>query len=377
MVFEPWNASLRDRLGMLRNNTHRVAYFSPKPDSGSFRYRCYNTSQALNMYSRDVSASYFFSSDLDQLDDLSAFADTLVVFRTPYDTDVDRLITSFSRVGKKVFFDIDDLIFDVDFAPLVTSNLNYKMQGKHIDQWFSFIANIGACLKLCDQVITTTSFLAERVEHFSGLPVDTVPNFVNQEQLNTSLEIVAEKPPRDSRDSLRIGYFSGSHSHAKDFAVAQSGIEAFLESSPQSTLTVLGHLELPSRLASLKKRIIRKPFVNFLDLQRAISEVDINLSPLQLSPFTFSKSELKFFESALVGTITVASPTPVFTDVINHGVDGFISPASKWFETLRGLGAANMEELDAIAAAAHTKAVKLYSARSMEPRLTALFLGSK
>ena len=27
MVFEPWNGSLRERLGMLRNNTHRVAYF--------------------------------------------------------------------------------------------------------------------------------------------------------------------------------------------------------------------------------------------------------------------------------------------------------------------------------------------------------------
>tara|TARA_B110000503_G_scaffold106451_1_gene158962 strand:- start:3212 stop:4348 length:1137 start_codon:yes stop_codon:yes gene_type:complete len=376
-LFEPWDKPLRERLGMLRDGTHRIAYFAPKPDSGSFRYRCYNTTQAINAYGKETSASYFFLDDLDQINDLSAHADTLVVFRTPYDTHVDRVITKFQRARKKVFFDVDDLIFDVKFAPLVTSNLNYRLTGKDIDQWFSFIANIGACMKLCDHVITTNAFIADRVAEYSGLPVSVIPNFVNQEQLETSEDICARKGEPRQQAGLRLGYFSGSHSHAKDFAVAQAGVAKFLSESPESTLTILGHLDLPSELSRFKGRVIRKPFMNFLELQWAMSEVDVNLVPLQLSPFTFSKSELKFFESALVKTITVATPTPLFSAVIKSGENGFLTPASGWSQTLDAVEQLSALERAKIATSAHADALDLYSPQLVEPRLSSLFLESK
>ena len=143
-------------------------------------------SQALNNGSKEVSASYFYLSDLQHIENLADYADSLVIFRTPYDTDVDRVMTRFRRAGKKVFFDIDDLVFDVRFAPLVTSNLNYKLFGKDIDQWFAFISNIGACLSLCDHVITTNSYIAQRLAEFVDLPVSVIPNFLNEEQLTVS-----------------------------------------------------------------------------------------------------------------------------------------------------------------------------------------------
>ena len=182
----PWDLTLRERLALLKEGTHRVAYFAPAPDSGSFRYRCYNMAQALNHGSTAVSASYFYLTDLQHLDNLADFADSLVIFRSPYDTDVDRVITRFRRAGKKVFFDVDDLIFDSRFAPLVTSNLNYELFGKEIAAWFSFISTVGSALSLCDHVITTNSYIAERVKQFSGLPVSVVPNFINQEQRTIS-----------------------------------------------------------------------------------------------------------------------------------------------------------------------------------------------
>ena len=55
-------------------------------------------------------------------------------------------------------------------------------------------------------------------------------------------------------------------------------------------------------------------------------------------PFAKRKSELKYFESALVGVPTVASPTVPFAEAINHEVTGFLaSNQQEWYETLKTL----------------------------------------
>ena len=372
----PWDLTLRERLALLKEGTHRVAYFAPAPDSGSFRYRCYNMAQALNHGSTAVSASYFYLTDLQHLDNLADFADSLVIFRSPYDTDVDRVITRFRRAGKKVFFDVDDLIFDSRFAPLVTSNLNYKLFGKEIAAWFSFISNVGSALSLCDHVITTNSYIAERVKEFSGLPVSVVPNFINQEQRTISDKLFESRNLRTG-PGLSLGYFSGSHSHAKDFAVAEKGVVDFLQESPSSTLTLLGHLDLTDELEKVKTQIVRKPFMDFVELQSAIADVDVSLSPLQSSPFTFSKSELKFFEAAVVGTVTVATPTPVFTQAINHEVSGYLSGASQWSEQLHAIAALTSTQRDSITRAARTSALQNYTGEALATTIEALFFDAK
>lgn len=371
---EPWGQPLRERLGMFKPETHRVAYFAPKPDSGSFRYRCYNMSQALNQHSSQVSASYFFLSDLAHLPDLSLSADSLVVFRTPYDTDVHRVITSFVRAGKKVYFDIDDLVFDTEFAPLVTSNLNYKLWGKDIDQWFAFIANIGASMKLAHHVITTNEYIRDRATDFSGLPASVIPNSLNNEQLAASENALKLKKPRTGKPGLSLGYFSGSHSHAKDFAVAAAEIAEFLESSPHSRLTILGHLALPKELETLQSRVDRKEFMNFIDLQSALSSVDVNLVPLQLSPFTFSKSELKYFEAAVVETVSLATPTPVFASIIDDGHNGFLAGAGQWTLKLREIEQLGPAAMNGVTSVARRHALEQYTPSRIAEELESLFL---
>jgi glycosyltransferase involved in cell wall biosynthesis len=372
-VNEPWEKSLSERLSMLRSDTHRVAYFAPKPDSASFRYRCYNTTTALNTFSSKISASYFYVSDLPHLRDLSDHADTLVVFRTPYDTDVHRVINRFSRLGKKVIFDIDDLVFDVAFAPLVTSNLNYKLSGKDIDQWFAFIANIGACMKLCDAVTTTNPYLRERVQEFCGLEAEVIPNFLNEEQMQISAQVRHEKENRKVGAEVRLGYFSGSHSHAKDFAVAAHEIAEFLKTSPESTLTILGHLEVPEVLRGVTAQIRRLPFVSFQELQREMGKVDLNVVPLQMSPFTFSKSELKYFEAAIVDTVTMASPTPLFSEVISDSENGFLTPAGQWNERLHGFQGMSPLDRQNIAKTARSHADSNYSPLAMVAKLEKIY----
>ena len=85
------------------------------------------------------------------------------------------------------------------------------------------------------------------------------------------------------------------------------------------------------------KRIIFKSPVDFLKLQEKMADVDVNLAPLLENDFTNCKSELKFFESAIVETPTLATPTFAFKNSIKHGETGFLCRAGEWLPTLEKL----------------------------------------
>lgn len=327
-----WASSLPERLRLLRPTTTRIAFISPTPGFGTFRYRCFNPVESLNTHGGAVSASYFFLSDLATVDDLSDYADVLVVSRIPWDAPLDRLYRRFRNAGKTVLFDVDDLIVDTRYAPLVAANLGYQLEGEELNQWTAFISNIGRSLKEADGVVTSTAFLAQRIRDLTTSPVHVIPNTLNTHQVEVSRSVTAHQ---GSNNALRIAYFSGSPSHALDFDVARVGITEFLRASPQSTFTVVGHLELPEDLTALTSQVSTLPFMDFLEMQRVLAQFDVNIVPLQSSDFTHSKSELKYFEAAAVATLTLASRGPVFEEAISHGTNGFLADDHEW-RTLLG-----------------------------------------
>jgi glycosyltransferase involved in cell wall biosynthesis len=79
--------------------------------------------------------------------------------------------------------------------------------------------------------------------------------------------------------------------------------------------------------------------VNLLDLPKELARFDINLAPLEVdSAFCNAKSELKYFEAALVKVPTVASPTEPYQLAIQQGVTGFLADTSaQWYEILNQL----------------------------------------
>lgn len=329
----PWQTPLLNRLQELTQSDFRVAYFSETFDQGSFRYRCYNMAQTLNNHATGISSSYFVAEDLRALDDLSLHADILVLSRVRYDSQIHRLVDSFRSLGKPVLFDVDDLIFDARFAPLVASSLNYALWGKDIDNWFALTSRIGATLELCDSAITTTDYLAHQIQTVTGKQCAVVPNFLNQEQLAASAPLRKALDPK----TLTLGYFSGSTSHQRDFEVAVPSLADFLRADERHRLTIAGYLDLPSALERWSDRISRLPFMGLAELQAAIAAVDANIVPLQDSAFTASKSELKYFEAAIVGTPTIASPTPPYTSAIRDGDTGIIAHENNWHDAIARL----------------------------------------
>jgi glycosyltransferase involved in cell wall biosynthesis len=334
----PWNADLRQRLRMLAKGERSVAYFYEKADDSTFRYRIYNMVQVLNADADAVSASYFFLDDLDRLAEIADTADLLVICRTRYDDRVNRLIGAFHMRGKRVLFDIDDFVFNTDYGHLIQRTLDQDLRSAATwDFWFAYSSRLGTTLRLCDGAVTTNEYLAERIREFAPMPVSVVPNFMNREQLEISERIVTAKrsdaPGGDG--PIRLGYFSGSPSHNRDFAIVAPTLETLLEEDPRLGLVVAGYAKTGAPFKRFGSRVEYHPFTDFINLQRLVGSVEFNLVPLQYNVFTNCKSELKYFEAAVVGTLSIVSPTYTYMKAVRDGDNGYVAQAHQWADRIR------------------------------------------
>ena len=358
---ELWKQPLVSRLQHLRPGTVRIGYFYEVLDSGSFRYRAHNMAQTLNRYSQTHSASCFFLSDLPLVEKFTDYLDVIVLVRFRFSGVVGRLIDQFRAANKPVLFDIDDLLFDVEHAPIVAASLDFGLEpGLVLDNWYALVSRLHNTLSLCDAAITATHTLAEEIQAKQGLPSTVIPNFLNLEQLEASGSL-ADHHSNARVPGFTIGYFSGSKSHARDFEIATQGIAQFLMGHPDARLVVAGFLKIPEVLQDYESQITRLPLMDYVSLQVAVSLVDVNIAPLQENIFTDSKSELKFFEAGIVQTPTIASPTAVYRRVIDDGVNGFLSSATEWLSTLEQVCDLPATKRHTIAKAAHTTALASYT----------------
>jgi len=336
---DPWNLPLSERIRMLASGRRRVAYFYETANNSTFRYRTYNMVQVLNDgENNDVSASYFFLEDLHRVDEIADLADMLVICRSRYCHRVSQLVTRFRVRGKRVLFDIDDLVFDPSYTHLIVNTLDQDLDNPALwDFWFAYISRMGEALRLCDGAITTNAYLAAKIEKFSGLPVAVVPNFINREQLAISDALFHEKVASGfaRNDKMTIGYFSGSPSHNLDFAIIESAIEEVMAQDPRVELMTVGYIEVGPSLSRFGGRIRRQPFHDYVNLQRLVGSVEFNLMPLQANVFTHCKSELKYFEAAIAGTQSIASPSYTYAAAISDGKNGYIAQAHQWVSVMQ------------------------------------------
>lgn len=334
---DPWALTFPQRFSQLTRKRRRIAYLYERADNSTFRYRVYNPVQVLNAMSDDVSASFFFLSDVEQFGRIADNADLLVVCRARYSLRTNVLITHFKNRGKKVIFDVDDLVFDADYAHLVAATIEVDTQhDEGWDEWFAYVSRIGAVARLCDGCITTNGYLAEHLARFTDRPVKVLPNFLNREQMRMSDEVFSEKARVDFKGDGRfqIGYFSGSPTHRKDFAIVSGAIEMLMRRFDHVGLTVAGYMDVTHFEPSLRHRVEYLPFTDYVNLQRSVGSVELNIVPLQSNVFTNCKSELKYFEAGIVGTPTVATPTFVYGQCIRHRENGFLARAHEWESVL-------------------------------------------
>ena len=300
----------------------------------STRYRAWHVKEELELH------NFKCSKTVQDNPFLPSYADKFKIFifhRVLYTPGVAKLIDKIKSQNKRIVFDTDDLLFD----PKYFSQSDYAkkinaFEKKYYENGLSSQILTDSYVKVCT---TTTSFLADILKSY-GKNVFIVRNKLSIKDLKIVEAIENLKLKIKNSDKVRIGYFSGTFSHNKDFASINGVLMRIMEKHPQVELVLVGPLNVESQLVQKwRDRIIQLPFVPRDRHFENISKVDINLSPLERdNPFCEAKSELKFFEAGILGIPTVAVKNRTFSEAINDGINGFLAEnEEEWFSKLEKL----------------------------------------
>ncbi|MCR5593828.1 MAG: glycosyltransferase [Saccharofermentans sp.] len=311
-------------------------YSVPHP----IRYRV--THQREQLEANGVSTSEIFYTEVREDD--ARCANMFIVFRCPHLDNVEKCIRKAQELGKPVFFDVDDLVIDTVYTDQLPYVQGLDEAGKNL--YDDGVNRMGRTLKLCDGAITTTKALADELKKFVP-EVIVNRNTASDEMWKHSVEAlelkernfhenvkISSKPkvivPRREEGEIRIGYFSGSITHNSDFEMIMNPMISVMKNNPGVILYIAGPLDVPEPLKEYKDRIRAVPFMDWRDLPKLISLVDINIAPLEDTIFNRAKSENKWVEASLVKTVTVASNVGAFAEMIEDGKTGFLCKEDEW-----------------------------------------------
>ena len=300
----------------------------------SKRYRVYNLVEGLDSWGYRTNTLDY--SDCGRIVDEGMRPAAIVFFRSPFDPGKRIVeVLEYCRVNHiKTIFDIDDYVFEPAIIDDI-AGVAYLDEKQRADYEWGVRAyrSLAFC---CEHVTTTTDYLATKMREL-GRDVTVVPNTVNLAQ-RALAETLLQQRERDDQ-TVRICYFSGSKTHARDFAECAEAVQATLRKYPQVVFRLVGLLDLDDSWVPFAERIERFGFMSPLDMLANMAEGDINLAPLEEgNSFCEGKSELKFFEAGLVEVPTVASRSVTYKAAIDDGKTGFLaSDVKEWSDKLARL----------------------------------------
>lgn len=256
---------------------------------------------------------------------------SVVFYRCRLDQRMGALIRDAKENKVSIYYDIDDLIFNYD-------NIGYLdfLKDKEYQDFEDTAREIHQAMELCDGFLTSTNTLASEIEkEFSDKPVVIKRNVASMEMETLSMN--AWKETVKDAEKVCVGYFSGSGTHNKDFAMIESVLDEIMQEYPQVYLKLGGVIE-ESRLKKYNDRIIRLDFMEWQKLPEAIAKVDINLMPLEETVFHCCKSENKWMEAALVQVPSIMSRNKELEQIVENYETGVLCTGFKeWKTALRRL----------------------------------------
>jgi glycosyltransferase involved in cell wall biosynthesis len=189
--------------------------------------------------------------------------------------------------------------------------------------------------------VVSTDYLAEAMKKkYPDKTVFVSYNKLGQEQMQLAEKTLAKKERIKVKDGkVRIGYFSGSKSHNKDFETVADVLLKILAENKHVMLMVVGYVDLDDSFVAFSQQIEHIPFVQVEKLPEFILRSDINIVPLEVNnPFCQAKSAIKYLEAAILEVPTVAVATGDFRRCIKNGTNGFVAENNEdWYAYLTKL----------------------------------------
>ena len=261
---------------------------------------------------------------------------TLVIFyRVPFTQEMQSLYAEAKRLGIKIGFDIDDLVFDIEEY---SRNSNLLALPKDVQKsLLNGAHSYQQALAAADFSIASTPHLADFMRKYCKGPCYIIPNCICRAK-GEAAKAEAFRFPLGLDGRTVIGYGSGTSTHNEDFKLCANAVLRIMRDFPDVIFVLHGLLELPEAFDEVNDRIIRIPFVPFTEYSAALARFDVNLIPLEGGLFNDCKSNIKYLEASRMSVPSVASPCAEFKSVISNGENGYIATdENEWYAALRRL----------------------------------------
>jgi glycosyltransferase involved in cell wall biosynthesis len=312
----------------------RVVFVSGEPDSPGHDYRVVQIASSLPPSSFET--VILKARELPARSREAAGADVLWLWRTIWTADLAELVQSAAGAQTTIVFDVDDLTFRPDLAvPAVIDGIRSQtLVEKEVQDAYKSFRSV---LMLADHGTSPTLPLVREMRQL-GKPATVIPNgFTSKALLRAQTLRIAE-----SDGLIRIGYAAGTKTHQRDLAIASRAIASVLKNHGSARLVLFRDTvdldEFPE-LLELRDQIEWRERVPLNELLSEYARFDINIAPVEAgNPFCEAKSQLKFFEAALVDVPTIASPTQPFAEAIRNWQSGILATtADEWHSALETL----------------------------------------
>lgn len=312
-----------------------IIYIVPNRYNASIRYRAENMLRTINRLSGYKAYLFEMANMNVLLSNLELV--NMVIFQRVICYEIDRYLNCIREKDIPILYDIDDWRFNKDCNHDKRHELNLYLGNMY-----------GTILSQVDMIITTTDYLQDRLCKVFHKKVYLVNNFMDAVQYEISVTLRNKRNQVTSRQDFTIGYFGGE-SHYRDLEMIAPEIASFLNKHREVKLRIVGMCNIPSPLnrEEFENQIIILPYMDGYKLMKEYSKLDINLIPLVMDDFSQSRSEIKFFEAASVGVISIASPTKVYKKIAEETQAIILCDCGSWLNELEKVynNKYNMEDM--------------------------------
>lgn len=321
----------------------RMVFVSGEPENPGHVYRVQRYVEAARALGID--ASWLPLRDVIARGEDIAHARVMVIWRAANGVEVAHALWVARSHGVKVLFDVDDLMFDATLAKrkIIDGIRSQDLTESDVANHFQRVREVAVQADACT---ATTEELARHLRELDRITF-VLPNLFDPPTWRASRLAVRRRVAAED-GLIRIGYAAGTRTHQRDFRPAAAALARVLQERPRCRLVLFRDADTgralldPSEFPALAERSAQiewRDRVALSELPNELARFDINLAPLEVgNPFCEAKSELKYFESALVEVCTIASPTEPMRRAIRDGVTGRLADTEQeWYRALREL----------------------------------------
>ena len=241
------------------------------------------------------------------------------------------IASQFDMAGKKIVYDIDDLIWEIQEDNAAYSVYAPGSEGR------ATITDIIA--RGCDAVTCTNDFLRKGIAEYTGKELDKIKVFKNY----IDLDLYKWKSKRKDSYEITIGYF-GSSSHFNDLVNPGfiDALERIMAEYPQVRFYTIGAM-----IQSIKKKFGSRYTTGFGDhdiykwvkmMPLLLADVDIFVAPLKDLTYARAKSGIKYLEYSSMQVPGVYQDIRQYHEIVEDGKNGFLcKTTTEWYKSLKAL----------------------------------------